>query len=503
MAHDVFISYSHEDQTTANAMLATLESHGIRCWIDYRDALPGMDYEEAIIDAIDEAKALVLIFSSHSNESVHIKREVERAVSLGLSVLNFRTEDIAPSKTLEYLISTPHWLDAMTPPLEDHLTRLADTLTVLLAKKGWKRRHHERPATIAAAATASSWRSSRILFFALITSLAAAVVALVAVVIWTKVIVPPKPQMCFFSSAGKTPPPVNERTYDKRFPTAGTEYVWCELTNMPPPSTPYQAKEPLTATVSGPNGKVVLGAYPAKPTNMGGSGNSQIFGPINVKNWKQGIYPVAAQHAGKEVTTGSFQMANEGVKRETMPANVIFEDPFTIWPPSWGPLRADISVKDGKLTFTPDKGKREMQMYRHANLPNDMEASYSVTFVKAGDPTQGAGLAFWAKDYNDYYALLTSPDGWFSIRSYTYGRMSTILRQQDDNLKKGEGAENQIELITEDNQGTIFINGKEVANFPFPDQPPEDKSFQIGFEVYSGPEGQNTVAFSDFRVVQP
>ena len=138
MAHDVFISYSHEDQTTANAVVATLESHGIRCLIDSRDVLAGSDWGEAIIDAIEEARAMVLILSSHSNASVQIKREVERAVSLGIAVLNFRIEDIAPSKTLEYLISTPHWLDAMNPPLEDHLTRLADTLTVLLAKKGGK-----------------------------------------------------------------------------------------------------------------------------------------------------------------------------------------------------------------------------------------------------------------------------------------------------------------------------------------------------------------------------
>jgi hypothetical protein len=79
-----------------------------------------------------------LIFSSHSNESEQIKREVERTVHQGIAVIPFGIEDVLPSKTLEYFISTQHWLDALTPPLEDHLTHLADTITVLLAKKGFK-----------------------------------------------------------------------------------------------------------------------------------------------------------------------------------------------------------------------------------------------------------------------------------------------------------------------------------------------------------------------------
>ena len=148
MAHDIFVSYAHQDRTVANAVCATLEAHGIRCWIAPRDILPGMDWGEAIIDALQEAKVMVLVFSSGSNDSNQIKREVERAVHQGIAVVPFRIEDVLPSKTLEYFISTQHWLDALTPPLEDHLEHLAETITVLLAKKkgegdtqaGWGRR---------------------------------------------------------------------------------------------------------------------------------------------------------------------------------------------------------------------------------------------------------------------------------------------------------------------------------------------------------------------------
>jgi len=35
------------------------------------------------------------------------------------------------SKSLEYFISTPHWLDALTQPLEGHIAKLADTVEAL------------------------------------------------------------------------------------------------------------------------------------------------------------------------------------------------------------------------------------------------------------------------------------------------------------------------------------------------------------------------------------
>ncbi|MBU4447027.1 MAG: toll/interleukin-1 receptor domain-containing protein [Proteobacteria bacterium] len=135
MAHDVFVSYAHQDRTVANAVCATLEAHGIRCWIAPRDILPGSDWGAAIIDAIQETKALVLIFSSNSNDSDQIKREIERTVHQGIAVIPFRIEDVLPNKTLEYFISTQHWLDALTPPLEDHMAHLAETIAVLLEKK--------------------------------------------------------------------------------------------------------------------------------------------------------------------------------------------------------------------------------------------------------------------------------------------------------------------------------------------------------------------------------
>jgi tetratricopeptide (TPR) repeat protein len=138
MAHDVFVSYSVKDKTTADAICASLEANGIRVWIAPRDVMPGSDWGESIIDAIHESKVMILVFSANSNASPQIKREIERAVNKGVTVVPFRIDDVLPSKTLEYFISTQHWLDAFTPPLEKHLDSLVGILQSIISKKGEK-----------------------------------------------------------------------------------------------------------------------------------------------------------------------------------------------------------------------------------------------------------------------------------------------------------------------------------------------------------------------------
>ena len=134
MAHDVFICHSAKDKTTAAAVCAMLESNGVRCWIAPRDVTPGMEWSECIIDAIEECRVMVLVFTTNANESSQIRREIERAVNRGVAILPIRIEDILPARALEYFIGNVHWLDALTPPLESHIQNLAGTVKILLGR---------------------------------------------------------------------------------------------------------------------------------------------------------------------------------------------------------------------------------------------------------------------------------------------------------------------------------------------------------------------------------
>jgi hypothetical protein len=132
MDFDAFISYATADKTAADAACAVLEAAGIRCWVAPRDISPGREYAAAIIDAIDRCRVMVLIFSSNANDSSQVRREIERAASKGVAIIPVRIEKVVPTESMEYFLGDIHWLDAMTPPIEDHLQQLAATIKALL-----------------------------------------------------------------------------------------------------------------------------------------------------------------------------------------------------------------------------------------------------------------------------------------------------------------------------------------------------------------------------------
>ena len=134
MTHDVFISYSSLDKVAADTVCSILEQNGIRCWIAPRDITPGLDFAESIIDGIKSSKMFILVYSSNSNNSKQVIREVDRAVHTGLPVINLRLEDVPLSKQLEYYLSSVHWLDAISPPLEEHINKLSGVVKILLRK---------------------------------------------------------------------------------------------------------------------------------------------------------------------------------------------------------------------------------------------------------------------------------------------------------------------------------------------------------------------------------
>jgi hypothetical protein len=129
---DIFVSYSQPDRECAFQLTAHLEAQGIGVWIAPRDISPAADWAEEIIEAISCARLMVLVFSAHCNESPQVRREVERAIHRQVPVLPFRIEDVLPAKSLEYFLSTQHWLDAFPPPREPHYARLTAHLAAWL-----------------------------------------------------------------------------------------------------------------------------------------------------------------------------------------------------------------------------------------------------------------------------------------------------------------------------------------------------------------------------------
>jgi len=124
----VFLSYASADAVLANQVCQFLESHGVPCWMAPRDVKPGAAYADAIVRAINEASALVLVLSTSTMASEHVSREVERAASKRKPVVAFRVDASQLSAELEYFLSRSQWIDVPALGMPAALARLAEAV---------------------------------------------------------------------------------------------------------------------------------------------------------------------------------------------------------------------------------------------------------------------------------------------------------------------------------------------------------------------------------------
>lgn len=112
VSRPVFISYATTDRKQALSVCKAIEIRGAHCWISARDVAPGDNYQEAIVQSIRNARAMVLVFSTAANNSDEIKKELSLASRYRLPVIALRIEDVDPSDAFAYELSTRQWIDA-------------------------------------------------------------------------------------------------------------------------------------------------------------------------------------------------------------------------------------------------------------------------------------------------------------------------------------------------------------------------------------------------------
>jgi hypothetical protein len=111
MSASIFISFASQDLKVATTLCEALETRGFSCWISARDIEPGDNFQSAIVNAIQNAKAMLLVFSAHSNTSNEMTKELALASQQKLIVVPLRIEDVAPNAAFAYEFATRQWID--------------------------------------------------------------------------------------------------------------------------------------------------------------------------------------------------------------------------------------------------------------------------------------------------------------------------------------------------------------------------------------------------------
>jgi TolB-like protein/Tfp pilus assembly protein PilF len=125
---DAFVSYASQDAAVANSIVENLEQRGLKCWIAPRDVKPGAQYADAIVRAINEAKAVVLVMSGSAVGSSHVGREIERAASKHRKIIALRIDAAPLNHALEYFLSESQWIDARALGMPAALTKLGEAV---------------------------------------------------------------------------------------------------------------------------------------------------------------------------------------------------------------------------------------------------------------------------------------------------------------------------------------------------------------------------------------
>jgi hypothetical protein len=445
MPHDVFINHSTAGKLTAYAICSELESIGIRCWILPRDLNIGIAWDQSIANAIKCCRLMIVVLSDYASRSDRIERQLELAFNHSVIVIPFKTEPEPAVTDAEPAADPVHWLDVVTPEMAQRLRSLCTLVGGLILRQ----------------------KSDSLPIRAL--------------------------------TRGEKASPVNADIFTdlpRREPeeaqTLEPEEVAAESPGAESGNKALVVLEPIEAEE--PLGKRMPLKRPEKNVRWQVAKALvltlvpfAIICAVGFRRDRSGSAPVGPT----ATATASASIA------PPVAAKVQHLDKLAADNPGWGILDANWTVADDKLQVTPLLNSSAV-LINHKLGFTDAEISVEIVMSKGDDSDQLGGLIFWAKDYNDCYALVISADGKFALGRKLIGRwINPIAKTGNPAVKTGIGQTNKLRVRTEGNLLTAFINDVQVASIT--GEPPQGLAY-IGLYGESGETTQNIWEFADIKV---
>jgi hypothetical protein len=444
MPHDVIISHSTAGKLTACAICSELESIGIRCWILPRDLNIGMPWDQSFANAVTSCRIMIVVLADYASRSDRIERQLELAFNNGVMVIPFRTEVASEAQPSQ---DSAHWLDMVTPEMAQRLRSLCDLVRGLLFR--------QTDAHLPAKTLAMEREEIPLLSTESLTDPSQGV-----------------------TTTDKVPLPANEATGEL---TASEP----ERNSLPAFSGAEESelendgrtiRQPAKTSKRRPIRALLLTLLPFA-----------IVCGVGIWHTKMGYSWGPAKPVAAKTTANASPSA----------VKIQHQDRFGALDPGWGTPDANWTVADGKLQVTPLPNSSAL-LINHAPELGDGEITTEVAMSKGEDVDQLGGLIFWAKDYNDCYALVVSASGKFAVGRKLIGRwVNPIAKTGNAAIKSGIGQTNKLSVRTEGNLITASINDVQVATLA--GEPPRGVS-NIGLYGESAETTQNVWEFRDVTV---
>jgi hypothetical protein len=112
----VFVSYSRIDSEAVGYIVARLEQDGFNVWIDREEIKAGELWQESIVQAVDNAYAIVLMLSPGSAVSDNVRKEVDLAEEAKKELVPVLLAPVELPANLRYQLAGIEWIEYYRDP---------------------------------------------------------------------------------------------------------------------------------------------------------------------------------------------------------------------------------------------------------------------------------------------------------------------------------------------------------------------------------------------------
>ena len=113
---EVFISYASADRERVVPIGSALEATGVSVWRDREGILGGECYGPVIVDAIKNARVLMLMCSHASLQSKNVNQEIRLAWKYNVPYLPLLLDPISFTEQIEYWLEGNQWIEILDRP---------------------------------------------------------------------------------------------------------------------------------------------------------------------------------------------------------------------------------------------------------------------------------------------------------------------------------------------------------------------------------------------------
>ena len=136
MSAEVFVSYSSQDHTQVSKIIERLRKAGVSVWMDEGGIDAATLWSEAIVEAINESKVLIMMVSKHSTDSANVVKEVMLASESSKTILPVYLEPADIPTRLKYQLTGIQHSEAYSLTPDELRNQIRETRKLLLHGRG-------------------------------------------------------------------------------------------------------------------------------------------------------------------------------------------------------------------------------------------------------------------------------------------------------------------------------------------------------------------------------